>query len=56
MARQETQSERERAEAAALIAQYRSIGPAAILAAVRGGHINSLITDEEAARHLLSRT
>ncbi|MFN3498984.1 MAG: sugar-binding transcriptional regulator [Pannonibacter indicus] len=29
---------------------------AAILAAVRGGHINSLITDEEAARHLLSRT
>lgn len=34
MARQETQSERERAEAAALIAQYRSIGPAAILAAL----------------------
>jgi DNA-binding transcriptional regulator LsrR (DeoR family) len=26
----------------------------AILAAVRGGHINGLITDEEAARHLLS--
>jgi DNA-binding transcriptional regulator LsrR (DeoR family) len=25
----------------------------AILAAVRGGHINGLITDEEAARHLL---
>jgi DNA-binding transcriptional regulator LsrR (DeoR family) len=26
----------------------------AILAAVRGGHINGLITDEEAARHLLA--
>lgn len=34
MARQENQSDRERAEKAALIEQYRSIGPAAILAAL----------------------
>ncbi len=28
---------------------------AAILAAVRGGHINGLITDEETAKQLLKR-